>query len=220
VIRVAQGKRKVATGTLRPDIVLYNENHPFGEAIGRIQLSDLQKSPDVLLVMGTSLKVHGLRLLVRRAAKTVHNSKKGCVILVNKTPVVGKEWDGVFDYFIEGECDRWCHIVQDALRKVKVQTKLPFMALTPAEIVKQKQGLEEQRRKKQAHEQGQQSQQQRQEQEQEQEQTSDKENFVPLRLFKRQKPGSKKRPLAAMAGKRLSESTSRVTKLRRESVET
>ncbi|ORZ28465.1 DHS-like NAD/FAD-binding domain-containing protein [Lobosporangium transversale] len=180
-IRVAQGKRKIATGTLRPDIVLYNENHPFGEAIGRIQLSDFQKSPDVLLVMGTSLKVHGLRLLVRKAAKIVHANKKGCVILVNKTPVVGKEWNGVFDYFIEGECDHWCHIVQDALRKVKVQTKLPFKPLTTEQMEKQKQAQKEEK--------------------QEQEQSSDKENFIPLSLYKKQKPGSRKRPFAAMMGK-------------------
>ncbi|KAG0296820.1 hypothetical protein BGZ96_008424 [Linnemannia gamsii] len=132
-IRVAQGKRKVATGTLRPDIVLYNENHPFGDAIGKIQSSDLSRSPDVLLVMGTSLKVHGLRLLVRKAAKIVHENKKGCVILVNKTPVVGKEWAGVFDYFVEGETDGWCSIVENAIRQVKVQTKLPFKPLTPAQ---------------------------------------------------------------------------------------
>lgn len=132
-IRVAQGKRKVATGTLRPDIVLYNENHPFGDAIGKIQSSDLSRSPDVLLVMGTSLKVHGLRLLVRKAAKIVHENKKGCVILVNKTPVVGKEWAGVFDYFVEGETDGWCSIVENAIRQVKVQSKLPFKPLTPAQ---------------------------------------------------------------------------------------
>lgn len=123
----------MATGTLRPDIVLYNENHPFGDAIGKIQSSDLSRSPDVLLVMGTSLKVHGLRLLVRKAAKIVHGNKKGCVILVNKTPVVGKEWAGVFDYFVEGETDGWCSIVENAIRQVKVQTKLPFKPLSPAQ---------------------------------------------------------------------------------------
>ncbi|KAF9972085.1 hypothetical protein BGZ73_004839 [Actinomortierella ambigua] len=139
MIRNAMGKRRTTTGTLRPDIVLYNENHPFGEAIGSIQVSDLAKSPDVLLVMGTSLKVHGLRLLVRKAAKAVHGNKRGgCVILVNKTPVVGKEWQGVFDYFIEGECDAWCHRVEEAMRKVKVQTKLPFKALTKEEVEAQR----------------------------------------------------------------------------------
>ncbi|KAG0212668.1 hypothetical protein BGX28_005864 [Mortierella sp. GBA30] len=185
VIRVAQGKRKVATGTLRPDIVLYNENHPFGDAIGRIQLSDLQKSPDVLLVMGTSLKVHGLRLLVRKAAKVVHENKKGCVILVNKTPVVGKEWNGVFDYFIEGETDRWCHIVEDAIRKVKVQTKLPFKAITVEQKEKQKQTKEQER--------------------QEQEQSSDKENDVPVDLSKKQATNGKKRAFAAMQTNKISE---------------
>ncbi|KAG0338715.1 hypothetical protein BG004_007108 [Podila humilis] len=190
VIRVAQGKRKIATGTLRPDIVLYNENHPFGDAIGRIQLNDLQKSPDVLLVMGTSLKVHGLRLLVRKVAKTVHENKRGCVILVNKTPVVGKEWSGVFDYFIEGETDRWCHIVEDAFRKVKVQIKLPFKVLTPEQKEQQKQK---------------QKQKQQQEQ-QEQEQQSDKENHVPVeRSQKSQATVGKKRTLSVALEKRFSE---------------
>ncbi|KAG0341518.1 hypothetical protein BG000_008814 [Podila horticola] len=179
VIRVAQGKRKIATGTLRPDIVLYNENHPFGDAIGKIQVSDLQKSPDVLLVMGTSLKVHGLRLLVRKAAKVVHENKKGKVILVNKTPVVGKEWSGVFDYFIEGETDRWCSIVEDAIRKVKIQTKLPFKALTE----EQKEQLKQKQK----------------------EQEPDKENHVPVERTKPKVEAGKKRSFSAASEKIFSE---------------
>ena len=182
MIRVAQGKRKIATGTLRPDIVLYNENHPFGEAIGKIQLSDLQRSPDVLLVMGTSLKVHGLRLLVRKAAKVVHEKKGGKVILVNKTAVVGKEWSGVFDYFIEGETDRWCEIVESAIRSVKVQTKLQFKALTEEE-----------------------KEQQKQKQKKEQEEQSDKENHVPVERTKPKVEVGKKRSFSASSGKNFSE---------------
>ncbi|KAF9215443.1 hypothetical protein BGZ59_001383 [Podila verticillata] len=182
VIRVAQGKRKIATGTLRPDIVLYNENHPFGEAIGKIQLNDLQRSPDVLLVMGTSLKVHGLRLLVRKAAKVVHEKKGGKVILVNKTPVVGKEWSGVFDYFIEGETDRWCEIVESAIRSVKVQTKLQFKALTEEE----KEQLKQKQKK-------------------EQEEQSDKENLVPVERIKAKVEAGKKRSFSAASGKPFSE---------------
>ncbi|KAF9582536.1 hypothetical protein BGW38_000087 [Lunasporangiospora selenospora] len=197
LIRVAQGKRKIATGTLRPDIVLYNENHPFGDAIGRIQLSDLAKSPDVLLVMGTSLKVHGLRLLVRKAAKIVHENKKGCVILVNKTPVVGKEWSGVFDYFVEGETDEWCDIVQDALRKVKVQTKLPFKAIT----ADQKKAKANSNSNNMENLNGQESGQE-QEREQEQEQLSDKENHVPQETSKKPRSNGKKRSLSVVIGKR------------------
>ncbi|KAF9967571.1 hypothetical protein BGZ70_009038 [Mortierella alpina] len=156
----------------------------LNDAIGRIQVSDLQKSPDVLLVMGTSLKVHGLRLLVRKAAKAVHENKKGCVILVNKTPVVGKEWSGVFDYFIEGETDRWCHIVEDALRKVKVQTKLPFKAITAEQKEKQMQSKEQEK--------------------QDQEQSSDKENDVPVSLAKKHTSG-KKRAFAVMQGHKISD---------------
>jgi NAD-dependent histone deacetylase SIR2 len=54
--------------------VLYDEAHPLGDDIGAIQASDVSRKPDMLIIMGTSLKVHGLRRLVKEFAKAVHAS--------------------------------------------------------------------------------------------------------------------------------------------------
>jgi hypothetical protein len=108
--RVARSARALKIGTLRPAIVLYDEPHPLGDEIGQIQAADVRKGPDLLIVMGTSLKVHGLKKLVKEFAKVTRARKgpktPGIVIFVNKTPP-GSEWDGVIDYHVEGDTDSW-----------------------------------------------------------------------------------------------------------------
>ena len=69
--RVARSARAVRVGTLRLAIVLYDEPHSLGDDIATVQSADLSK-PDLLVVMGTSLKVHGLKKLVKEFAKAVH----------------------------------------------------------------------------------------------------------------------------------------------------
>ncbi|RKP25798.1 DHS-like NAD/FAD-binding domain-containing protein, partial [Syncephalis pseudoplumigaleata] len=104
--RASANKRPLAVGVLRPDIVLYNETHPDGSSIAQNIDRDLRRRPDLLLVMGTSLKVYGCKRLVRDAAKAVH-AANGTTVLVNRTPVLGKEWEGVFDWWVEGDSDDW-----------------------------------------------------------------------------------------------------------------
>lgn len=65
--------------------------------------------------MGTSLKVHGLKQLVKGFARTIHQnnldidekSRKmpGNVVFVNATPAAGKEWSSDLDYFVHGTSD-------------------------------------------------------------------------------------------------------------------
>lgn len=152
--RVARSARAVRIGTLRPAIVLYDEPHPLGDDIATVQTADLSKKPDLLIVMGTSLKVHGLKKLVKEFAKAVHqrpvptsvNSTQssrtrnesssssvvdgnvGKVIFVNKTPPSG-EWGGVIDYHIAGTTDDWAERVLADWKKMRptdweVQTTL------------------------------------------------------------------------------------------------
>ena len=130
--RLARSARPLKIGTLRPGIVLYDEAHPLGDDIGAIQASDVSRKPDMLIIMGTSLKVHGLRRLVKEFAKAVHASAPpdttsakaqaknwvGKVIFVNKTPP-SSEWNGVIDYHIEGETDAWAHRVEEDWRKMR-----------------------------------------------------------------------------------------------------
>ncbi|KIP10103.1 hypothetical protein PHLGIDRAFT_101690 [Phlebiopsis gigantea 11061_1 CR5-6] len=139
--REARLARAIKIGTLRPAIVLYDEPHPLGDDIGTIQTADLARRPDMLVIMGTSLKVHGFKKLVKEFARAVHEtapsatsakSHAGKVIFVNKTPP-GAEWEGIIDYWVEGESDTWVEKVLDDWKKMvpgdwEVQQKLNAVA--------------------------------------------------------------------------------------------
>ncbi|RPD55876.1 DHS-like NAD/FAD-binding domain-containing protein [Lentinus tigrinus ALCF2SS1-6] len=134
--RVARSARALKVGTLRPAIVLYDEPHPLGDDIGTIQTADIARKPDMLIIMGTSLKVHGFKKLVKDFARTVHECAPSCsasggsplkknaksfagkVIFVNKT-APGSEWDGIIDYHVVGETDRWCEKVIEDWKKAR-----------------------------------------------------------------------------------------------------
>ncbi|KAJ2663478.1 NAD-dependent deacetylase hst3 [Coemansia sp. RSA 1200] len=111
VIRDIVGKRSVASGVLRPDIVLYNEVHPQGELIGELSEYDLKRRPDLLIVIGTSLKIPGIKRMIREMSRCVHSCSArakragaGKTIFINKDePPRG--WDDVFDYHIAGDAD-------------------------------------------------------------------------------------------------------------------
>lgn len=140
---MARSARAIRIGSLRPAIVLYDEPHPLGDDIGNIQSSDLTRKPDLLIIMGTSLKVHGLKKLVKEFSKAVHAtgapppasepssseeakkprksknpSMKGKVIFVNRTPP-SSEWDGIIDFHIEGDTDAWTDRVLEDWKKMR-----------------------------------------------------------------------------------------------------
>ncbi|KAI0034169.1 DHS-like NAD/FAD-binding domain-containing protein, partial [Vararia minispora EC-137] len=139
-VRIARSARPIRIGSLRPAIVLYDEAHPLGDDIGTIQTTDIARKPDMLIVMGTSLKVHGLRKLVKEFAKSVHGSTATTdgspsltpsssasksrqpwsykVVFVNKTPP-GSEWNGIIDYHVQGETDAWAEKVLEDWRRTR-----------------------------------------------------------------------------------------------------
>ncbi|ODV60321.1 DHS-like NAD/FAD-binding domain-containing protein [Ascoidea rubescens DSM 1968] len=105
--RISMGKRIAGNiGMLRPNIVLYGENHPNSENITNGLNIDIKSKPDLLLIFGTSLKVDGVKKLVKTFAKSVHQ-KNGKIIFINKTNVSLTAWDNVIDYFIETDCDEF-----------------------------------------------------------------------------------------------------------------
>ncbi|KAH8679056.1 DHS-like NAD/FAD-binding domain-containing protein [Tricladium varicosporioides] len=104
--RTGRGRRGLAVGRLRPDIVLYGEEHPHANLVGPLITHDLGLGPDVLLIMGTSLKVHGLKIMVKEFAKAVH-TKGGKVVFVNRTKPPESTWGEVIDYWVEWDCDAW-----------------------------------------------------------------------------------------------------------------
>ncbi|KAL8800876.1 MAG: hypothetical protein Q9182_004850 [Xanthomendoza sp. 2 TL-2023] len=104
-----RGKRGTKIGSLRPNIVLYGEEHPAADAVGSITTHDLSLAPDVLLILGTSLHVHGLKTLVKEFAKCVHArpNAKGKVIFVNLSKPSESMWTGSIDYWVSMDCDEW-----------------------------------------------------------------------------------------------------------------
>lgn len=104
-VREIAGKRKLGGGSLRPRIVLYNEFHPDGEIIGKISQKDLKLKPDCLVIVGTTLKIPGVRVLLRELTRMIHNSK-GCVVWVNKeepsTSIV--DYLEYLDLIVIGDC--------------------------------------------------------------------------------------------------------------------
>ncbi|CDR45722.1 CYFA0S19e02256g1_1 [Cyberlindnera fabianii] len=136
--RVDAGKRSTGqVGLLRPSIVLYGENHPNSEMITQGLNSDLKSKPDFLLIMGTSLKVYGVKQMVKSISQAVH-AKGGLVVLVNRDPIAG--WTGIIDHQINMDCDEFITLyenyertasVKKSPRKVSVQSMLGTPPSTP-----------------------------------------------------------------------------------------
>lgn len=74
--RSLSGMRERSVGLLRPNIVLYNEFHAKGDAIAETIRKDAGRRPDFLIVMGTSLKIPGLKQLIKQMAFEVKAPRK------------------------------------------------------------------------------------------------------------------------------------------------
>ncbi|KAL9596219.1 MAG: hypothetical protein Q9179_004697 [Wetmoreana sp. 5 TL-2023] len=127
-----RGKRGTKIGNLRPNIVLYGEEHPAADAVGSITAYDLSLAPDVLLILGTSLHVKGVKTLVKEFAKCVHArpKAKGKVIFVNLSQPSESIWKDSIDYWVSMDCDEWV----SALRRHRpdiwqIQTELKAHAI-------------------------------------------------------------------------------------------
>jgi hypothetical protein len=128
--RQALNRRELTVGTLRPDIILYNEHHAAGDMIGERAAVDLGKRPDLLIVMGTSLKVPGIKRMVKdiaRQIRQVNNASDGgdsseriATLLINKTELAGvTEWKQVFDCSWIGEADEIVQFIEQNLREIE-----------------------------------------------------------------------------------------------------
>jgi NAD-dependent histone deacetylase SIR2 len=103
-------------------MVLYNEHNPDDEAIGSVVKSDLKTRPDALIVVGTTLKVPGVKRIVREMCGVVRDRRDGVTIWVNNDPPPpgrGFEWDLI----VKGPCDHVASVASMPKwdEKVKVQ---------------------------------------------------------------------------------------------------
>lgn len=133
-----EGKRSHGIGRLRPRMVLYNEHNPDDEAIGAVTREDLRKRPDAVIVVGTTLKVPGVRRIVREMCKSVKDRRGGVAIWINNDPEpVGKEFEDCWDIVVRGGCDKVAK-----LANMRQWNELDYKEVSDeeAEVAKTKQG--------------------------------------------------------------------------------
>ena len=147
------GKRPRGIGKLRPNVVLYNEAHKDGEGVGDVVQRDLigsskgkgRSGADLLLVVGTSLRVPGTKRMVREFAKAVRARSAStkdessslatpapspcrspmadeepvpkAVYLNLDFPVPTREWEGVFDAWIQGDAQLFSEMLHAEIEK-------------------------------------------------------------------------------------------------------
>lgn len=107
------GKRSHGIGRLRPRMVLYNEHNPDSDAIGAVSQADLRARPDAVIVIGTSLKIPGVRRIVRELCKVVSTRRDGLTAWVNTEEGLptGKEFADCFDVVVTGTGDKLAELV-------------------------------------------------------------------------------------------------------------
>ncbi|CAK7199247.1 hypothetical protein SEUCBS139899_001921 [Sporothrix eucalyptigena] len=100
------GKRSHGIGRLRPRIVLYNEYNPDEEAIGMVSKADLRRGADAVIVVGTSLKIPGVRRLVKELCHTTRSRRDGFTAWINVDPEPqGAEFKDCWDLVVRGSSD-------------------------------------------------------------------------------------------------------------------
>ena len=139
------GKRSHGIGRLRPRMVLYNEHNPDDEAIGAVVKSDLRTRPDALIVVGTTLKVPGVKRIVKEMCGVVRGRRDGSTIWINMdTPPVSKDYE--WDLIVKGPCDRvanvasmrhWYEppeepITNEQVQKAVEETRVEVIVMSPS----------------------------------------------------------------------------------------
>ncbi|KAL4893964.1 silent information regulator protein Sir2p [Aspergillus ambiguus] len=103
--RIETGQRSHGVGKMRPRIVLYNEHNPDEEAITSVMNADIRSRPDALIVVGTSLKIPGVRRLVKSLCHVIRSRRNGVTMWINNEPPVGKEFEDCWDLMVRGNCE-------------------------------------------------------------------------------------------------------------------
>lgn len=104
--RAIGGGRSHGVGRLRPRIVLYNEFNPEEEAIGAVTRADLRSRPDAVIVVGTSLKIPGVRRITREMCAVTRGRRDGITVWINNGPEpMGNEFKDCWDLVVRGDCE-------------------------------------------------------------------------------------------------------------------
>lgn len=150
--RTALGERSRGVGVLKVSVVLYGEEHKQASRVGEIAEKDLLKAarPDVLIVAGTTLRIPGVKKIVKELAKVIKQPIKEAirdaegnftgeyteredpskrVIFVNRdAPNPEKTWNEVFDTFVQGDAQAFAALVRQEIQALKNPSPLPAAA--------------------------------------------------------------------------------------------
>ena len=155
VSRNALGERSRGTGVMKVSVVLYGEEHAQAARIGEIAEKDLLRAarPEFLIVAGTTLKIPGVKKLVKELAKVIKpeievevtdSEGKGTgtwikrtdpstkvIYINNEAPTPETVWKEIFDTFIQGDVQVFANAVREELKAVRLAS-LPktFINLT------------------------------------------------------------------------------------------
>jgi NAD+-dependent protein deacetylase SIR2 len=140
------GKRSHGIGRLRPRMVLYNEHNPDDEAIGAVVKADLRTRPDALIVVGTTLKVPGVKRIVKEMCGVVRGRRDGLTVWINMdSPPVSKDYE--WDLIVKGPCDHvanfasirhWYEpkeeepVTDEQVQKVMSETRVEVVVRSPS----------------------------------------------------------------------------------------
>lgn len=105
-VRVISNSRSRGVGRLRPRMVLYNEHNPDEDAIGAVSCADLKSRPDAVIVVGTSLKVPGIRRLAKELCGVARDKRGGFTAWINHDPEpTSIDVKDCWDLVVTGDCD-------------------------------------------------------------------------------------------------------------------
>ncbi|KAI0423192.1 DHS-like NAD/FAD-binding domain-containing protein [Xylaria grammica] len=100
------GKRSHGIGRLRPRMVLYNEYNPDEESIANVFRADLRARPDAVIVVGTSMKIPGVRNMVKDMCKVTRDRRDGVTAWINlDSEPSGIDLKNCWDLVVRGKCD-------------------------------------------------------------------------------------------------------------------
>lgn len=106
--RRRKGRTNIYVEHLRPNIILYHDIHdPLSETKARVIDEDADSTPDVLLVINTSLIINGPRYELKNKLIPAIRRNGGKVIYVNNNPPPRTFSKPVVDYIFEMDCDHW-----------------------------------------------------------------------------------------------------------------
>ena len=99
-------KRSYDIRRLRPRIVFYNKYNPDEEAIGAVVGADFRSRPDTVIIVSTSIKIPGVRRIVRKIYRVVKRRRDKLTVWINQDGLfLDKEFEDCWDLVIKGPCN-------------------------------------------------------------------------------------------------------------------